>query len=104
MRAAAPPRPRPAGAAALSRSASRARRRTLLDAIAADEPTLFLRLLDGSSVPAHRELLQFVSSCVKGLPPGGRARAMCGHPSGHDCTGRLHYNQHPIKVNQGAHG
>ncbi|KAI8466571.1 MAG: hypothetical protein J3K34DRAFT_524435 [Monoraphidium minutum] len=55
---------------ALPRAPSRGRRRTLLDAVAADEPTLFLQLSAGDRVPAHRELLQFMSSCVKGLPPG----------------------------------
>lgn len=52
------------------RPGSASRRRSLLDAVDADEPTLWLQLACGARVPAHRELLQFVSSCVKGLPPG----------------------------------
>jgi hypothetical protein len=55
-----------AGAAATQPS----RKRTLLDAIAGDEPTLQIQLACGARVPAHRELLQFFSTCVKGLPDG----------------------------------
>jgi hypothetical protein len=46
------------------------RKRTLLDAIAGDEPTLHIKVACGTSLPAHRELLQFHSTCVKGLPAG----------------------------------
>ena len=60
----------PAQLAMSAHPGSRLQQRTLLDAIASDEPTLWLLLACGARVPAHRELLQFMSSCVKGLPPG----------------------------------
>lgn len=45
-------------------------KRTLLEAIASDEPTLWLKLASGDRLPAHRELLKFSSGVVKALPPG----------------------------------
>lgn len=44
-------------------------KRTLLEAIASDGPTLWLQTADGSRLPAHRELLLFASQCAKSLPP-----------------------------------
>jgi hypothetical protein len=46
------------------------RKRSLLDAIAGDEPTLHIQVACGARIAAHRELLSFFSSCVKGLPAG----------------------------------
>ena len=45
-------------------------KRTLLESIATDDPTLFIKL-DGSedNLPAHRGVLEVASTCVKHLPP-----------------------------------
>jgi len=50
-------------------SGSRSKKRTLLEAIADDEPTLHIQLPDGQRIPAHREAMQFDVGCVKELPP-----------------------------------
>jgi len=51
-------------------SGSSSKKRTLLEAIADDEPTLHIKLPDGQrSIPAHRELMRFDVSCVRELPP-----------------------------------
>jgi hypothetical protein len=60
-----------AGAAQAAAAATQPpRKRTLLDAIAGDEPTLHIQVAFGARLAAHRELLQFFSTCVKGLPAG----------------------------------
>jgi hypothetical protein len=46
-------------------------KRTLLEAIASDEPDLWLKLADGGErLPAHRAMVRMASGVAKGLPPG----------------------------------
>lgn len=49
--------------------ASGGKKRTLLEAVATDEPTLWVQLADATRLPAHRDLLRISSTCVRGLPP-----------------------------------
>jgi hypothetical protein len=77
-------------------SSANTRKRSLLDVLADDEPTLWIQVADGTTadgassdragdsaapapappqqppprIPAHRELLRFDSTCVRNLPPG----------------------------------
>ncbi|KAI8464261.1 MAG: hypothetical protein J3K34DRAFT_526351 [Monoraphidium minutum] len=48
------------------------RKRTLIDVLASDEPTLWIQLTDAAAprLPAHAALLRAYSSCVRGLPAG----------------------------------
>ncbi|KAI8466823.1 MAG: hypothetical protein J3K34DRAFT_370689 [Monoraphidium minutum] len=45
-------------------------KRTLLEALADDEPNLWIKLAGGERLPAHREVLRWSSAVVKQLPPG----------------------------------
>ncbi len=63
-------------------------KRTLVEAIASDEPDLWLKLADGGErLPAHSQLVRMASSVAKGLPPGSdewdlSGLVIEGHPVG----------------------
>ena len=64
------------------------KKRTLLEAILSDEPSLWLQLADGERLPAHRELLALVSRCARGLPPGAQNVTQIIHLSAIVCVAK----------------
>lgn len=45
-------------------------KRTFLEMLASDDPSLWIKLPSGERLPAHREVLKWARSVVKALPPG----------------------------------
>lgn len=47
---------------------SSSRKRTLLEAVASDQPNMWIKLADGQRLPAYKDLLRLASTCARGLP------------------------------------